>query len=331
MEIISLAGYTEMEKLHIAAKYLVPRQREENGLAEGALTIGEPTLRTLIHHYTKESGVRSLEREIASLCRKAARRVVAEGPDTTIEVLPNDLPKLLGPTKYRSNKMDERDELGVVNGLSVTSYGGELLVAEVAVVPGKGKLLTTGKLGDVMQESAQAALSYVRSRAHALGLAPDFHTKVDIHVHFPEGAIPKDGPSAGIAIATCLVSALTKKLVHRDVAMTGEITLRGRVLPIGGLKEKMMAAHRAGMTTVIAPKENRRDLRDVPGAVLRGLRVVLVEHADDVLREALVLDDRDAFMPPARAIVEYRAGKLVEAAPVVPAPRDTGRRSRPIP
>jgi ATP-dependent Lon protease len=335
MEVISLAGYTEPEKLHIATKYLVPRQRQENGVPPEALTIGEPTLRALIHHYTKEAGVRGLEREIAGLCRKAARRIVTEGKDAGVpvamDVLPTDLPKLLGPTRYRSNKIDDRDELGVTNGLSVTSYGGELLVAEVAIVPGKGKLLTTGKLGDVMQESAQAALSYVRSRANSLGLAPDFYTKIDIHVHFPEGAIPKDGPSAGITVATCLVSALTKNLVRRDVAMTGEITLRGRVLAIGGLKEKMMAAHRAGMKTVIAPKENRRDLRDVPKAVMQGLRVVLVEHMDDVLREALVLADADEFLPPAREVVTFALGKRVVAddTPRVVGSPAPGRRSRP--
>ena len=309
MEIIQLSGYTEYEKLNIALKYLVPRQKKETGIEDANVDITEGAIRTIIHHYTKESGVRSLEREIGSVCRKMARQIVKEGKEKPVEIGSQAIPKMLGVPKFRSSKVEERDEIGMTNGLSVTMYGGEMLTAEVAVVPGKGKLIITGKLGDVMQESAQAAMSYVRSRASALGLEPDFYAKLDIHVHFPEGAIPKDGPSAGITIATSLVSALTKTPIKRDLAMTGEITLRGRVLGIGGLKEKLLAAHRAGVTTVVIPKENRKDLREVPRRVLKATRIVLVEHADDVLREALVTADGEPLVPAAREVIEYRDGE----------------------
>jgi ATP-dependent Lon protease len=312
MEIIQLSGYTEFEKLNIALRHLLPKQRHECGLENTATTISEGAIRAIIHYYTRESGVRALERELASVCRKLARRLVREGPSApAVEVAPADVPQYLGPPKHHSNRAEELDEVGLTNGLSVTAFGGEMLVAEVAVVPGKGKLTITGKLGDVMQESAQAAMSYVRSRAPVLGLEADFYSKIDVHVHFPEGAIPKDGPSAGITIATSLVSALLKTPVRRDVAMTGEITLRGRVLAIGGLREKLLAAHRAGVVTVVLPKENRRDLREVPRRVLKALRLLLVDHMDDVLREALALDAPDALMPPSpRGIVEYRDGEL---------------------
>jgi ATP-dependent Lon protease len=323
MEIIQLSGYTEFEKLNIAMKYLVPRQKRECGIDEVPVSISEAAVRTVIHHYTKESGVRSLEREIASICRKVARQVVRDGKERPIDIGAQAVPKLLGVPKYRVGKKEEKDEIGLTNGLSVTMYGGEMLVSEVTVVQGKGKLIITGKLGDVMQESAQAAMSYIRSRASALGLEPDFYSKLDIHVHFPEGAIPKDGPSAGITIATSLASALLKAPVRRDLAMTGEITLRGRVMPIGGLKEKLLAAHRAGITTVIIPKENRKDLREVPRRVLKATRILCVEHMDDVLREALVVPDAEALLPAAGGVVEYRGGELVVAeAPVLmpPAP-----------
>jgi ATP-dependent Lon protease len=298
-------------------KYLVPRQKKETGIDEARVDIGDAAVRAIIHHYTKESGVRSLEREISSVCRKIARQIVREGKDAEITVVPASVPKFLGVPKYRVGKKEDKDEIGLTNGLSVTMYGGELLVAEVAVVTGKGKLLITGKLGDVMQESAQAAMSYIRSRAAALGLESDFYSKVDIHVHFPEGAIPKDGPSAGITIATSLASALLRVPVRRDLAMTGEITLRGRVLAIGGLKEKLLAAHRAGIGTVIIPKENRKDLREVPRRVLKATRIVLVEHMDDVAREALVLADPDSLLPAARGIMEYRNGELVTGTPAM--------------
>src|SRR5580658_281085 len=310
MEIIQLSGYTEFEKLNIAVKYLVPRQRKECGLDEVPLTLGENAIRTIIHHYTKEAGVRSLEREIASIARKVARQVVAEGKEKPIEIVGKDVPKYLGVPKFRVGKKEEHDEIGLTNGLSVTSNGGgELLACEVAVVPGKGKLVITGLLEKGMEESAQAAMSYVRSRAEALGLADDFYQKVDVHVHFPE-FVRKDGPSAGVTMATSLASALIKVPIKRDLAMTGEITLRGRVMPIGGVKEKLLAAHRSGITTVIIPKENRKDLREVPRRVLKATRIVLVEHMDDVLREALCLAEPDALFGPARPTMEYRDGEL---------------------
>src|SRR5882757_8367172 len=331
MEIIGLSGYTEFEKLNIALKYLIVRQKKECGLEEIPFTLAENAVRTIIHHYTKEAGVRALEREIASVCRKVARQVVKDkkqGTSAPIDLVAKMIPKYLGVPKFRLGKKEEKDEIGLTNGLAVTQYGGDLLAAEVTVVPGKGKLITTGKLGDVMQESAQAAMSYVRSRSSALGLEQDFYSKIDLHVHFPEGAIPKDGPSAGITIATSLVSALMKAPVRRDLAMTGEITLRGRVLPIGGLKEKLLAAHRGGISTVIIPKENRRDLREVPRRVLKTTRVVLVDHVDEVLREALVVADPDAVFGPPRPLMEYRGGELVVNG-VPPVPSDDGDRSPP--
>jgi ATP-dependent Lon protease len=312
MEIIQLGGYTEFEKLNIATRYLVPRQRKECGLVDANVSFSDGAVRAIIHHYTKESGVRSLEREIASVCRKVARAVVKEGKEKAIEVTPASIPGYLGAPKFRSNKAEERDEVGLTNGLSVTMFGGELLVAEVTVVPGKGKLTITGKLGDVMQESAQAAMSYVRSRSAALGLEPDFYSKLDVHVHFPEAAIPKDGPSAGITIATSLVSALLRAPVRRDVAMTGEITLRGRVLEIGGLKEKLLAAHRAGIKTVLIPAENRKDLREIPRRVFQALRILCVGHVDDVLCEALASVEALPGLQPTGTAVEYVQGELVQ-------------------
>ncbi len=336
MEIIHLSGYTEFEKLNIAVKYLVPKQKLECGLladtspeadAKSAardvpLEITEGAIRTIIHHYTKEAGVRSLERELASVCRKIARQVLKvkgseeEKPLEPMVVSSQTIPKLLGIPKFSIGKKEEKDEIGLTNGLAVTSYGGDLLTSEVTITPGKGKLIITGKLGDVMQESAQAAMSYIRSRATMLSLDPEFYAKIDVHVHFPEGAIPKDGPSAGITMATSLASALLKVPVRRDLAMTGEITLRGRVLPIGGLKEKLLAAHRGGISTVLIPKENRKDLREVPRRVLKAMRVVLVDQVDQVLREALVLPDADAVFGTTRASLEYRAGELVEIGPL---------------
>jgi ATP-dependent Lon protease len=331
MEIIQLAGYTEYEKLNIATKYLVPKQLRESGIVrevgkepppgapkarETKVDITEGAVRTIIHHYTKEAGVRSLEREIGSVCRKLARQLLKTDSATTpvfeASVTSAMVPKLLGVPKYTVGRKEERDEVGLTNGLAVTSYGGDLLTCEVSIAPGKGKLLITGKLGEVMQESAQAAMSYIRSRAALLGLEADFYTKGDVHVHFPEGAVPKDGPSAGIAMATSIASALLKVPVRRDIAMTGEITLRGRVLPIGGLKEKLLAAHRAQITTVLIPKDNRKDLREVPRRVLKAMRIVLVDHADQVLREALTLTDPDALFGNARASMEYRDGELFE-------------------
>ncbi len=291
MEILRLPGYTEQEKLQIARQFLVKKQVEANGLKPEHIEISDNAILAIIRHYTREAGVRNLEREIASLCRKVAKEVVKKGMDTRVEINAASIPKYLGVSKFRYGETEEKDEIGITTGLAWTEFGGELLVTEVVLMPGKGKLIITGKLGEVMQESAQAALSYVRSRAERLGLPINFYQKMDIHIHIPEGAIPKDGPSAGITIATSIVSALLKNPVKRKVAMTGEITLRGRVLPIGGLKEKLIAAQRGRVKTVIIPKENEKDLKDIPAKVLKSLEIFPVEHMDDVLRQALVLAD----------------------------------------
>jgi ATP-dependent Lon protease len=323
MEIIQLSGYTEFEKLNIAVKYLVPRQKKDAGLDDVKVELTEGAIRTIIHHYTKESGVRALEREIASICRKIARRVVAEGKDKAIEIDTKSVPRHLGVPKYRIGRKEERDEIGLVTGLAVTSLGGDLLPAEATVVPGKGKLVITGLLEKGMEESGQAAMSYVRSRLDKLGLASDVYQKCDVHVHFPD-FVRNDGPSAGVTMVTAIVSALMRVPVRHDLAMTGEITLRGRVLPIGGLKEKLLAAHRGGIKTVILPKDNRKDLREVPRRVLKALRLVLADQVDDVLREALVLPDPIAIFGPPVNVIEYRDGELVTASgppPVPPAPQ----------
>jgi ATP-dependent Lon protease len=296
MEIIRIAGYTEWEKLHIAKKYLLKKQRETNGLSEHNLDCPDSVLSSVIRLYTREAGVRSLEREIGTLCRKVAVEVVKKDRRAHLRLTTKSLAKYLGPARYRISKAEKEDKVGVVTGLAWTDMGGELLATEVTVMPGKGKLTITGKIGDVMQESAQAALSYVRSRAGDLGLEKDFYQKVDIHIHIPEGAIPKDGPSAGVTMVTALVSALAKLPVRHDTAMTGEITLRGRVLPIGGLKEKILAAHRGGITRVLVPLENKKDLQEVPVAILKAVRVETVEHMDEVLRKALVVEDPDSFL-----------------------------------
>jgi ATP-dependent Lon protease len=310
MEIIELSGYTEFEKLNIAMRYLVERQKREAGLGEVDLEITENAIRTVIHHYTKESGVRSLEREIGSVCRKVARQVLKEGKDKPYRIAAKEVPRYLGVPKFHSNKAGEHDEIGKVNGLAYTFYGGTVLECEASIVPGKGKQVITGRLSDGMKESAQAAITYIRSRHEALGLDEDFHEKVDVHIHFPDYE-KKDGPSAGITIATGIASALMRIPVRRNVAMTGEITLRGRVMPIGGLKEKMLAAHRAGIDTVLIPRENRKDLREIPRRVLKSMRVVLIEHMDQVLREALALNDPDALFGRRASPMEYRGGKLV--------------------
>ena len=296
MEIIRIAGYTEIEKLHIARRYLVKKQREANGLNEQNLDISDNALLTVIRHYTKEAGVRNLEREIAAICRKVAVEVVKRDRNAQVRVSGKSLAKYLGPPRYRYGKAEKGSGIGLATGLAWTELGGELLATEVAVMPGKGKLTITGRLGDVMQESAQAALSYVRSRADELGLDKDFYQRIDIHIHVPEGAIPKDGPSAGITMATAVVSALTRTPVRHDVAMTGEVTLRGRVLPIGGLKEKVLAAHRGGIKTVLVPTENEKDIQEIPANILRTVNIVLVDHMDQVLRNSLVLTDPDGFL-----------------------------------
>ena len=295
MEIIRIAGYTELEKLSIAKKYLLEKQKEANGLTPENLAFTDNALLGVIRHYTKEAGVRNLEREIASICRKVAVEVVRKDRNSHIQVGTKGLHKYLGPIKFRYGKVDTEVKIGVTTGLAWTEMGGELLATEVTVMPGKGQLIITGKLGDVMQESARAAMSYVRSRAAELGLEKDFYQKLDIHIHVPEGAIPKDGPSAGITMATSLVSALMKIPVHNDLAMTGEITLRGSVLPIGGLKEKVLAAHRAGIKKVLIPADNEKDIEEIPAAVLKTVELELVSHVDEVLKKALILDDPNSL------------------------------------
>jgi ATP-dependent Lon protease len=295
MEIIRIAGYTDLEKLSIANRYLVPKQKEANGLGDVKVEFRRAALQLLVQRYTKEAGVRSLEREIASVCRKIAKEVLQKGKERGFVVGPKRVARMLGPPKFRYGTAEAVDQVGLVTGLAWTELGGELLTVEATVLPGKGKLIITGKLGEVMQESAQAAMSYVRSRSEALGLEKRFLESTDIHVHVPEGAIPKDGPSAGIAIATALVSGLVKVPVRADVAMTGEITLRGRVLPIGGLKEKVLAAHRGGIRKVLVPAENEKDIREIPARVRQKLHLVLVEHMDEVLREALAIPNPDEF------------------------------------
>jgi ATP-dependent Lon protease len=287
MEILRLEGYTEPEKLEIAKRFLVKKQREAAGLKVENLTLTDDGIVHIIRHYTREAGVRNLEREIANVSRKVARKVVKDGRALQVTVGPDDLKEYLGVIKYRDTRTEEKNEVGLATGLAWTEVGGQILHIEATLMQGKGKLLLTGKLGDVMQESAQAAMSYVRSRAALLGLDPDFYRHLDIHVHIPEGAIPKDGPSAGITLATALISALTKIAVRRDVAMTGEITLRGKVLPIGGVKEKLLAAHRAGTRTIILPRDNEKDLEDIPANIQQEMTIRFVDKVDDVLEIAL--------------------------------------------
>lgn len=287
MEIITLSSYTEFEKLAIAKKYLVARARQANGLKAKDIRFGAGVLREIITAYTRESGVRELLRQIERICRKAARQIV-EGAETPIRVTKKNLVTFLDKPKFLSTKAEKQPQVGVVTGMAWTEVGGDILPTEVSVLKGKGKLILTGQLGDVMQESAQAGLSYIRSRTQELGLADDFYETVDIHIHLPEGAIPKDGPSAGITMATAMISALTQRKVRSDVAMTGEITLRGNVLPIGGLKEKVLAAYREGIRTILLPKENQRDIEDIPKEILGKLQFVPVAHMDEVLKTALM-------------------------------------------
>ncbi|MED1674140.1 endopeptidase La [Pallidibacillus thermolactis] len=287
MEIISIAGYTELEKIHIAKDYLIPKQIKENGLTKSQLQIRDEAIISMIRYYTREAGVRGLERTIAKVCRKTAKIITSEAKKRVI-VTEKNIEEFLGKKIFRFGMAEQEDLVGVANGLAYTAVGGDTLQIEVALAPGSGKLVLTGKLGDVMKESAQAAFSYVRSNAEKLGIDSDFHKKFDIHIHVPEGAVPKDGPSAGITITTALVSALTGKPVSREVGMTGEVTLRGRVLPIGGLKEKSLGAHRAGLKRIIIPKDNEKDLDDVPETVKKELTYIPVTHVEEVLNEAIV-------------------------------------------
>lgn len=340
MEIIQLSGYTEEEKLAIAQQYLVPKELKENGLGGKEVTFQPKAIKEVISYYTREAGVRNLERELGSICRKVARKHLikqseldeANSDGSEVETTDGAAPKIdikvsevvtdkavnkyLGPRKFRVGMQNSANEVGICTGLAWTEVGGDLLVVEVTTVPGKGKLTITGKLGDVMQESAQAAMSYVRSRAAFLDLEPDFYDKVDIHIHVPEGAIPKDGPSAGLCMATALTSAFTKRPVSKDVAMTGEITLRGRALPIGGLKEKILAAHRGGITKVLIPRDNEKDLQDLPKNILKEVKVIPVDHMDSVLMHALAWEDfkkddkdrQDALFEKLRKITESELG-----------------------
>ncbi len=287
METIHLAGYTEEEKKGIALKYLIPRQLNENGVTDKDIVISDQALTQLISQYTRESGLRNLEREVANICRKVARKI-AEGKKGPIHITPKELHKYVGPPRYLPEEEREKDEVGVATGLAWTETGGDILFIEATTMKGKGSLTLTGHLGEVMKESAQAALSYVRSKAPSLGIKEDVFGKTDIHIHVPAGAIPKDGPSAGVTMGTALTSALTGRPISKDVAMTGEITLRGRVLPIGGLKEKTLAARRAGIKTVIVPKRNAKDIEDIPKIVRKSLEIKFVEHMDEVLEIALL-------------------------------------------
>ncbi len=286
MEIISLAGYTELEKIHIAKDYLLPKQMKDHGLSKGMLQMKDEAIQKVVRYYTREAGVRNLERQLATLCRKTAKKIVTAEKKKVI-LTANTVEEMLGKPRFRYGIAEEEDQVGAATGLAYTTVGGDTLSIEVSVAPGKGKLTLTGKLGDVMKESAQAAFSYIRSRSAELNIDPEFNEKNDIHIHVPEGATPKDGPSAGITMATALVSALTERKVKKEVGMTGEITLRGRVLPIGGLKEKSMSAHRAGLKTILIPKDNEKDLEDVPESVRKDLQFILVSHLDEVLKHAL--------------------------------------------
>lgn len=292
MEIIEFPGYTELEKIMIAKRFLIPRQVEKNGLTGSAPRFPTESLHTIIRQYTYEAGVRNLEREIGGICRKATRRL-AEGKRPILTITQKALERYLGPPRFQEERLESEHTVGVAMGLAWTAGGGDLLPVEVALVPGKGGLTLTGQLGDVMQESAQAALTYLRSRVKVWNIDPEAFDKIDTHIHFPEGAIPKDGPSGGITIATALLSAFTGHPVRRDLAMTGEITLRGRVLAVGGLKEKLLAAHRTGISRVLIPTLNQKDLQEIPKEVRKQLELVLVETMDDVLQEALVIQQHE--------------------------------------
>ncbi len=287
MEILSIAGYTEIEKINIAKDHLLPKQIEEHGLTKGQLQIRDEGIQQIVRYYTREAGVRGLERKLASICRKTAK-IIVSGEKKRVVVTDQNVEEYLGKTMFHYGQAEKEDQVGVATGLAYTTVGGDTLQIEVSLSPGKGKLVLTGKLGDVMKESAQAAFSYIRSKVTELGIDPDFHEKNDIHIHVPEGAVPKDGPSAGITMATALASALTGKPIRKEIGMTGEITLRGRVLPIGGLKEKSLGAHRAGITTIICPKENEKDLDDIPESVRNELEFIFVSHVDEVLDLSLI-------------------------------------------
>ncbi len=311
MEIIRLPGYTEQEKLQIARKFLIGKQKDDHGLNDHKVSIKNEALLQIIRRYTKESGVRNLEREIAALCRKVAREIVEKKKTKGVNITAKSVGKYLGTPKYEYGEIETTDQVGAATGLAWTELGGELLTIEVSIVPGKGNFTVTGKLGEVMQESARAAMSYVRSRAQRLGLERLFYQNVDIHIHVPEGATPKDGPSAGIAIASAITSAITRKPINREIAMTGEITLRGRVLTIGGLKEKILAAHRGRVKEVLIPVENKKDIEDIPENVRKEVKITPVEHMDEVVEKVILSDE-----PVLKNFVVPKAGYPLEADPV---------------
>jgi ATP-dependent Lon protease len=286
MEVLELPGYTEMEKLHIAKKFLITKQLRENGISKERLKITDDAILAIVRKYTREAGLRNLEREIGTICRKVARQVIEEDIKS-IKITPKKLKEFLGTGKFTYEVAGGADEVGVATGLAWTQAGGDVLFVEASLVPGKGNLTLTGKLGDVMQESARAALTYSRAHASSLGVKSNFYETKDIHIHVPAGAIPKDGPSAGVTMTVALASAISGKPVKKDVAMTGEITLRGKVLPVGGIKEKVLAAHRAGVTKVILPKDNEKDLDEIPQQIKDELKFVFVEHIDEVLKETM--------------------------------------------
>jgi ATP-dependent Lon protease len=298
MEIIRLPGYTEIEKLHIAKRFLIKKQTQQNGLTEDNISFSDQAILNIIRYYTREAGVRNLEREIAGVCRKVAKEVSKKGMATKLGINANSLHRYLGVRKFQYGRTEEKDEIGMATGLAWTSAGGELLQIETTVMPGKGNLVLTGTLGDVMKESAKAALSYVRTRGRRLGLPDDFYERVDIHVHIPEGATPKDGPSAGITVATSIASALLRKRVKRNLAMTGEITLRGKILSIGGLKEKIIAAHRGEIQRVLIPQDNKKDIEEIPARVLKKVELVPVQHMDEVLKKALIIGKGEELLLP---------------------------------
>jgi ATP-dependent Lon protease len=320
LEVIRLPGYTEDEKMNIGRRYLLPKQMKHNGVKDHELKVSDAALLDIVRFYTREAGVRSLERELAKICRKAVKHMLLKGKDEKlVNITPKNLDKYLGVRRFRYGKAEDMNRIGQVTGLAWTEVGGELLSIEAAVVPGKGKLQHTGQLGEVMQESIQAAMTVVRSRAQVLGLENEFYQKLDVHLHIPEGATPKDGPSAGIGMCTALVSALTKIPVRSDVAMTGEITLRGEVLPIGGLKEKLLAAHRGGIKTVLIPDENQKDLVEIPDNIKGNLEIKAVKWIDEVLEIALTA--RPTPMQPMLAVDEKRPRRTVRRVlkDVVPA------------
>ncbi len=312
MEIIRLPGYTEYEKYNIARQFLVPKQIKMNGLETRDIRFSKNAILTITQRYTREAGVRNLEREISSVCRKIARSVLKNKDQAIFNITAKSIQKHLGPPRFKKSRIEEKDQIGIVTGLAWTSVGGELLCIETLIMPGTGKLLVTGKLGDVMKESAQAAFSYVRSRSERLMIKSDFYEKKDIHIHIPEGAIPKDGPSAGISMCTSLVSALTRRPVYRDIAMTGEITLRGRVLPIGGLKEKILAAHSGGIKKILIPEENEKDIRDIPGTIARELDIVTIKHMDEVLIHSLIVNKGECLFRQSDMTFDIVPGKDVD-------------------